>query len=144
MLNSPRCWVDCWGPRKPFPYLHLPVKKYGRCQIYLLYWLTLLSRVTVARWVSESMRPFHIVKDRGLRWLCKTGRPHFYLPDETTIAKDVKYLYSWSERQLAEELQVNLFIHTPCIDLLISRDRATRDSLCTSSIAGPHPITMPL
>src|SRR5260370_41526 len=107
MLNSPRCWVDCRGPRKPFPYLHLPVKKYGMCQIYLLYRLTLLPRVTVARWVSESMRPFRIVKDRGLRWLCKTGRPHFYLPDETTVAKDVKFLHNWSERHLAEELQVN-------------------------------------
>jgi len=62
--------------------------------------------VTIARWVSESMRPFNIVKDRGLRWLCKTGRPHFYLPDRTTVAKDVKFLYGWSERQLAEELQV--------------------------------------
>jgi hypothetical protein len=78
----------------------------------------LLPRVTVARWVSEAMRPFRIVKDRGLRWLCKTGRPHFYLPDETTIAKDVKFLYSWSERQLAEELQVNLLINTPCINLI--------------------------
>jgi hypothetical protein len=28
-------------------------------------------------------------------------------PDETTMAKDVKFLYGWSERRLAEELQVN-------------------------------------
>lgn len=70
--------------------------------------------VTIACWVSESMRPFHIIKDRGLRWLCKTGQPHFYLPDKTTVAKDVKYLYSWSECHLAEELQVSLLIiHLP-------------------------------
>jgi len=66
--------------------------------------------VTIARWVSESMRPFRIVKDRGLRWLCRTGRPHFYLPDNTTVAKDVRFLHSWSERQLAEELQASLTI----------------------------------
>jgi hypothetical protein len=54
------------------------------------------------------MRPFHIVKDRGLRWLCNTGRPHFYLPDNSTVAKDVKMLHGWSERCLAEELQVSL------------------------------------
>lgn len=66
------------------------------------------SSVTVARWVSESMRPFLIIKDRGLRWLCKTGRPHFYLPDNATVAKDVKFLYGWTERRLAEELQVSL------------------------------------
>src|SRR6266705_31298 len=68
----------------------------------LLCLLTSFPSVTIARWVSKSMRPFRIVKDRGLRWLCKTGRPHFYLPDETTVAKDVKFFYSWSERQLAE------------------------------------------
>ena len=45
------------------------------------------------------------------------GRPHFYLPDETTIAKDVKFLYSWSEHQLAEELQVNVQNDIPCIAL---------------------------
>jgi hypothetical protein len=56
------------------------------------------------------MRPFLIVKDRGLRWLCKTGRPYFYLPDNSTVAKDVKMLYDWSERRLAEELQVSLSI----------------------------------
>jgi len=58
------------------------------------------------------MRPFHIVKDHGLRWLCRTGRPHFYLPDNATVAKDVKFLYGWSERRLAEELQVSLRILT--------------------------------
>ncbi len=71
-----------------------------------------IASVTVARWVSESMRPFLIVKDRGLRWLCKTGRLNFYLPDNAMVAKDVKLLYGWSERQLAEELQVStLFSH---------------------------------
>lgn len=56
------------------------------------------------------MRPFLIVKDRALRWLCKTGRLNFYLPDAMTVAKDVKYLYSYSERRLGEELQVRLLI----------------------------------
>ncbi len=84
----------------------------------LFYQLTWLPRVTIACWVSEAMRPFCIVKDRGPCWLCKMEQPHFYLPDKTTIAKDVKFLYSWSERQLAKELQVNLLINTPCIDLI--------------------------
>ena len=92
--------------------------------------------MTIARWVSESMRPFHIVKDRGLRWLCKTGRPNFYLPDETTVAKDVRFLYSWSEGQLSEELQVRISItHLPYSKYL---NRITLAYLHTSSIAG-HP-----
>jgi hypothetical protein len=61
--------------------------------------------VTIAQWVSELMHPFLIIKDRAFWWLCKTGRLHIYLPDETTMAKDVKYLCNWSEHQLAEELQ---------------------------------------
>lgn len=76
------------------------------CRSYVV--ANIIVSVTIARWVSESMRPFLIVKDRALRWLCKTGDPHFYLPDETTMAKDVKFLYGWSERRLAEELQVKL------------------------------------
>jgi hypothetical protein len=68
-----------------------------------------VASVTIARWVSESMRPFRIVRDRGLHWLCKTGRQNFYLPDNATVAKDVKFLYGWSERHLAEELQVNFW-----------------------------------
>ncbi len=80
------------------------------CQLYPS--ANIVASVTIARWVSESMRPFLIVKDRALRWLCKTGRPHFYLPDETTVAKDVKFLYSWSECRLAEELQVKLLFLT--------------------------------
>lgn len=86
----------------------------------LLCLLTSFPSVTIARWVSKSMCPFRIVKDRGLRWLCKTGRPHFYLPDETTVAKNVKFFYSWSEHQLAEELQVNCLNDIPCITLTSS------------------------
>jgi hypothetical protein len=120
--------------------LSLPLmKKYDMCQIYLLLCLlTSLPSVTIARWVSESMRPFHIVKDRGLQWLCKMEWPHFYLPDETTVAKDVKFLYSWSERQLAEELQVNVQNDIPCIAL---HHRTTRLSCIPTQLLD---ITKPL
>ena len=88
----------------------------------------LFTSVTVACWVSESMRPFLIIKDRALRWLCKTGRPHFYLPDETTVAKDVKFLYGWSECHIAEELQVNFspWTETQANEALIEVSRAAR------------------
>ena len=65
------------------------------------------SSVTIVHWISESIRPFCIVKDQGLHWLYKTGQLHFYLPDDTTVAKDVKFLHDWSEHHLTEELQVN-------------------------------------
>jgi len=68
----------------------------------------ILASVTISHWVSESMCSFCIVKDQGLCWLCKTRQPNLYLPDETTMAKDIKFLYGWSEHRLVEELKVNL------------------------------------
>ncbi|KAK6974469.1 hypothetical protein R3P38DRAFT_2584231, partial [Favolaschia claudopus] len=42
------------------------------------------------RWVSESLRPFAITKDRGYRRLMKSGRPLAFIPSPSTIARDVK------------------------------------------------------
>ena len=103
------------------------------------------SSVTVVRWVSESMRPFHIVKDRGLHSLCKTGCPHFYLPDNSTVAKDVKMLYGWSECRLAKELQVSLSITHLQLDnwAKISSNRIKKACWLTKLIAGPHQTIVP-
>ncbi|KAE9393957.1 hypothetical protein BT96DRAFT_771236, partial [Gymnopus androsaceus JB14] len=62
-------------------------------------------RVVTARWVSELAGPFHIVKDRGYRWLQKEGRPERYIPSRETVSKDVKNLYEKVKEKLAEELQ---------------------------------------
>lgn len=77
--------------------------------------LTYGCSVTCARWVAESMRPFRIVKDRGVRWLCKTGRNSFYLPDETTVARDVKRLFLYSQEKLAAELQASFNQYNECV-----------------------------
>ncbi|KAJ7149382.1 hypothetical protein C8R43DRAFT_887891, partial [Mycena crocata] len=38
------------------------------------------SQAEHVRWVSESLRPFAIAKDRGYRRLMKSGRPSAYIP----------------------------------------------------------------
>ncbi|KAF5356700.1 hypothetical protein D9758_013728 [Tetrapyrgos nigripes] len=52
------------------------------------------TRAELVRWVAESSRPFAIVKDRGFQCLMKTGRPGYYLPHPTTIARDVKTVFA--------------------------------------------------
>ncbi|KAG1740006.1 hypothetical protein EDB19DRAFT_1580796, partial [Suillus lakei] len=43
------------------------------------------TRVEVVRWVSESLRPFEMVNDRGFQNLMKTGWPEYYLPSPSTV-----------------------------------------------------------
>lgn len=58
------------------------------------------------RWVSESMRPFNIVKDRGFISLMKTGRPEYYIPSPTTVGRDVRKVFTRTRGRVARMLQV--------------------------------------
>lgn len=61
----------------------------------------------MVRWVSESMRPFNIVEDRGFRSLMKTGRPEYYLPSRFTISRDVKEVFIKVRKRIARVLQAS-------------------------------------
>ncbi|KAF5332362.1 hypothetical protein D9758_016948 [Tetrapyrgos nigripes] len=63
------------------------------------------TRAEIVHWVSESGRPFAIVKDRGFQSLMKTGRPGYYLPHPTTVARDVKTVFAKTHQQIASMLQ---------------------------------------
>ncbi|KAF5370312.1 hypothetical protein D9758_006880 [Tetrapyrgos nigripes] len=63
------------------------------------------TRAEMTRWVAESMRPFNIVQDRGFQCLMKTGRPHYYIPHPTTIARDVKEVFAKTRKRVAKMLQ---------------------------------------
>ncbi|KAF8867527.1 hypothetical protein BD779DRAFT_1407494, partial [Infundibulicybe gibba] len=43
-------------------------------------------RAEVVRWITESVRPFNIVSDRGFLSLMKTGRPMYYIPGPRTVS----------------------------------------------------------
>ncbi|KAJ6632563.1 hypothetical protein B0H10DRAFT_1624834, partial [Mycena sp. CBHHK59/15] len=71
------------------------------------------SRAEHVRWVSESLCPFVIAKDRAYRRLMKSGRPSAYIPSPTTIARDVKLLFNKTRERLKKRFQ-----NTPaCISL---------------------------
>ncbi|KAG1851080.1 hypothetical protein DFJ58DRAFT_661789, partial [Suillus subalutaceus] len=54
--------------------------------------ITYAFRAEIVCWVSESLRPFDIVKDRAFQSLMKTGRPEYYLPSPSTISRDVRLI----------------------------------------------------
>ncbi|KAF5359917.1 hypothetical protein D9758_013966 [Tetrapyrgos nigripes] len=74
------------------------------------------TRVEIVRWVSESLRPLTIVKDRGFNCLMKTGRPHYYLPHPTTVSRDVKAVFAKTRRRIADMLQNTESDINCCID----------------------------
>ena len=65
------------------------------------------SRAEIVRWVAESFRPFSIVSDRGLVFLMKTGRPHYYLPSPWTVSRDVRLIFARTRQRIAAMLQVS-------------------------------------
>ena len=69
-------------------------------------------RAEIVRWVSESMRPFSIVEDRGFQCLMKTGRPDYYLPSASTVSRDVKLVFARTRERIAKLLQVCFSLHT--------------------------------
>jgi hypothetical protein len=68
-------------------------------------------RTEIVRWVSESLRPFSIVKDRGFQSLMKTGRPNYHIPSPSTVARDVKTVFGRTRKRIAKILQVGCQAH---------------------------------
>jgi hypothetical protein len=62
------------------------------------------TRTEIVRWVSESLRPFRIVCDRGFQCLMKTGRPGYYLPSPSTVSRDVKVVFAKTWKRIAKLL----------------------------------------
>ncbi|PIL33222.1 hypothetical protein GSI_04672 [Ganoderma sinense ZZ0214-1] len=63
------------------------------------------TRLEIAKWVCESVRPFNIVKDPGFLVLMKTGRPNYYIPSPSTVAHDVKTIFARTRKRIARLLQ---------------------------------------
>jgi hypothetical protein len=66
------------------------------------------SRAEIVRWVSESVRPFSIVEDRGFKSLMKTGRPEYYIPSASTVSRDVRLVFARTRERIAKMLQVRM------------------------------------
>ncbi|KIK36564.1 hypothetical protein CY34DRAFT_40414, partial [Suillus luteus UH-Slu-Lm8-n1] len=63
------------------------------------------TKAKLVRWVSESLRPFEIVKDKGFQSLMKTGRPEYYIPSPSTVARDVRLVFAWTRVQIARMIK---------------------------------------
>lgn len=51
------------------------------------------------------MRPFSIVQDRGFQSLMKTGRPGYWVPSPTTVARDIKDVYARTRTRIGHLLR---------------------------------------
>ncbi|KAF5382000.1 hypothetical protein D9615_004201 [Tricholomella constricta] len=66
------------------------------------------ARAEYVRWVSKSLGPFEIVKDRAFISLMKTGRPETYIPSPSTISRDVRHVFAKTRARVAKLLQVEV------------------------------------
>lgn len=88
-----------------------------RCGLLGLWLMSESDRAEIVRWVSESMRPFKIVKDRGFQCLMKTGRPEHYIPSPETVSRDVKKVFVRCRQRIAAMLQVKSSIQSKNTDI---------------------------
>ena len=58
------------------------------------------------------MRPFSVVEDRGFCSLMKTGRPEYYIPSRSTVARDVKEVFKKVRTRIAKMLQVSFIVQS--------------------------------
>jgi hypothetical protein len=77
-------------------------------------WPSCVCSTGFVRWICESLRPFVIAADRGLRYLMKSGRPTMWIPSPSTIARDVKLLFKRTRERIRQRLDVRIFCrYTP-------------------------------
>ena len=67
-------------------------------------------RAEIVCWISESLRPFKIVEDRGFQCLMKTGCPEYYIPSASTVSRDVKLVFARTRERIAKLLQVKALV----------------------------------
>ncbi|KAG1735952.1 uncharacterized protein EDB91DRAFT_1056014 [Suillus paluster] len=60
------------------------------------------TKAEIVHWVSENLRPFKIVKDRGFQSLMKTGRPEYYIPSPSTVSWDTRLVFAKTRQQIAK------------------------------------------
>ena len=89
----------------------------------------ILCRMEIVQWVSESIWPFNIVKDRGFHSLMKTGQPEFYIPSPETVSHDVKKAFIRCCQRIVTMLQVgnkcvNMILELNIVNLLQGYDGA--------------------
>ena len=79
-------------------------------KFWVLKWfhqLKAVDRAEVVCWVSESLWPFLIIKDRSFKLLMKTGRPNYYLPSRSTVPWDICLVFAHMRNHIAKMLQVS-------------------------------------
>jgi hypothetical protein len=111
------------------------------CAIYMIHTLRVMSnspcRIEVVQWVTESKRPFVIVKDHRFKSLIKMGRPEYWLPLPATVAWDVKHVFVNMRSQLAAKLKVTFCMTRTNLVMLKTKHRHTMVAWTLQLMHGP-------
>jgi hypothetical protein len=81
--------------QQPVQYSHkthtnTEVRYVALCRRFAHMLTQLLHSTLFVQWVTENSRSANIVNDRALCSLLMTGRPHFKLPSQTTVLRDIQ------------------------------------------------------
>ena len=101
-------------------------------------------RTEIVRWCAENARPFSIVNDRGFLKLMKTGRPGYWVPSPSTVARDTKTIFARTRKRIAKMLQVRqqqLFTKTRIVHAYLACPRQEYDgkiSFATDAWTSPN------
>ena len=98
--------IDCTHPQKPGNVAGQPLR--------VLSDMWHAWRAEIVCWVAESLWPFQIVKDRSFQCLMKTGRPAHYLPSMSTIARDIRAVFTQMRKQIATMMMVSILANGWC------------------------------
>lgn len=96
------------------------------------------NRAEIVRWVAESSRPLNIVKDRGFQSLMKTGRPEYWIPSPSTVARDVKLVFAKTRNRIARMLKVSWRNSTQHVNLTCSKEHQGALSFATDAWSSPN------
>ncbi|KAG1722144.1 uncharacterized protein EDB91DRAFT_1064029, partial [Suillus paluster] len=63
------------------------------------------ARAEIVHWVSKSLRPFDVIKDRAFQSLMKMGRPEYHIPSPSTVSCHVQLVFVRTQKWVAKMLQ---------------------------------------
>lgn len=94
------------------------------------------------KWVTQSMRPHVIVKDPGFQSLMKTGRPGYWIPSPSTIARDIQVIYTKCREKIVHLLQEDEGNLSFATDAWTSPNHRTFIAVTVHVVLNDKPISM--
>ena len=103
-------YLNILGNKKSLiPIISILQRKLGKILTFIIcpHLILYLHRTEIVCWVTESKRPFKIVKDWGFQNLMKTGRLEYHILSPETVSCDVRNVFVNVHKCIMNMLQVS-------------------------------------